>query len=147
MCVIHFNLIVMFQPLDWASQYHEKSKDNEHNATTNLEQILMLHEQKGYARSIDIATGLSVSKPSVSFAMKQLRENGYITMDKDNYISLTDKGMDIASAIYARHKALTTFLTRLGVDPAVAREDAKREQRRKNGKERKRRENEGAARF
>ena len=94
------------------------------SAEDYLEQILMLHEQKGYARSIDIATGLSVSKPSVSFAMKQLRENGYITMDKDNYISLTDKGMDIASAIYARHKALTTFLTRLGVDPAVAREDA-----------------------
>ena len=94
------------------------------SAEDYLEQILILHEQKGYARSIDIATGLSVSKPSVSFAMKQLRENGYITMDKDNYISLTDKGMGIASAIYARHKALTTFLTRLGVEPALAREDA-----------------------
>ena len=94
------------------------------SAEDYLEQILMLHEQKGYARSIDIATGLSVSKPSVSFAMKQLRENGYITMDQDNYISLTDKGMEIASAIYARHMALTTFLTRLGVPPETAREDA-----------------------
>ena len=94
------------------------------SAEDYLEQILMLHEQKGYARSIDIATGLSVSKPSVSFAMKQLRENGYITMDKDNYISLTEKGVSIASVIYARHKALTTFLMRLGVDPATARDDA-----------------------
>ena len=94
------------------------------SAEDYLEQILMLREQKGYARSIDIAMGLSVSKPSVSFAMKQLRENGYITMDKDNYISLTEKGEAIASAIYARHKALTTFLIRLGVEPAVALEDA-----------------------
>ena len=94
------------------------------SAEDYLEQILMLHEQKGYARSIDIATGLSVSKPSVSFAMKQLRENGYILMDKDNYITLTDKGMAIASTIYARHKALTTFLIQLGVTPDVAREDA-----------------------
>ena len=94
------------------------------SAEDYLEQILMLHEQKGYARSIDIAVGLSVSKPSVSFAMKQLRENGYIVMDKDNYITLTDKGMDIAQNIYARHKALTQFLIRLGVSDEVAREDA-----------------------
>ena len=94
------------------------------SAEDYLEQILMLHEQKGYARSIDIATGLSVSKPSVSFAMKQLRENGFITMGKDNYISLTDKGMAIAQNIYARHKALTTFLIRLGVAEDTAREDA-----------------------
>ena len=94
------------------------------SAEDYLEQILMLHEQKGYARSIDIALGLSVSKPSVSFAMKQLRENGYITMGQDNLISLTDKGLEIAQNIYARHKALTTFLTRLGVEPALAREDA-----------------------
>ena len=94
------------------------------SAEDYLEQILMLREQKGYARSIDIATGLSVSKPSVSFAMKQLRENGYIVMDKDNYITLTEKGMAIAGVIYARHKALTAFLIQLGVDEATAREDA-----------------------
>ncbi len=84
----------------------------------------MLQEQKGYARSIDIALGLSVSKPSVSFAMKQLRENGYITMDRDGSIALTEKGQAIAQTIYARHKALILFLTGMGVDEATAREDA-----------------------
>ena len=94
------------------------------SAEDYLEQILMLQEEKGYVRSIDIAVGLSVSKPSVSFAMKRLRENGYIQMDKDNYITLTEKGMAIASGIYDRHKALTSFLIALGVDRATAREDA-----------------------
>ena len=86
--------------------------------------ILRLIEQKGYARSVDIAAGLSVSKPSVSVAMRQLREGGYIVMDKDNYITLTDAGMEIAQRIYARHKALTEILIRIGVDPVTAQEDA-----------------------
>ena len=94
------------------------------SAEDYLEMILMLSEQKGYVRSIDIATGLSVSKPSVSFAMKNLREDGYIVMDQDNLISLTDKGMEIARNMYNRHKALTKFLMQLGVDEATAREDA-----------------------
>jgi len=96
---------------------HESAEDY-------LERILMLKEEKGYARSIDIAAGLSVTKPSVSFAMKKLRENGYITMDKDNYISLTEKGMEIAQRIYNRHKTLTTYLMQIGVDEKTAREDA-----------------------
>jgi len=94
------------------------------SAEDYLEMILMLHEQKGYVRSIDIAAGLSVSKPSVSFAMKNLREDGYIRMDQDNHITLTDKGMEIARNMYNRHKALTKFLMQLGVDEAIAREDA-----------------------
>lgn len=94
------------------------------SAEDYLETILMLQEQKGYARSIDIATHLSVSKPSVSFAMKQLRENGYITMDADNHISLTDRGGEIARRIYDRHKVLTRFLIHLGVCAEQAREDA-----------------------
>ncbi len=94
------------------------------SAEDYLEQILMLREQKGYVRSIDIAMGLSVSKPSVSFAMKQLRENGYILMAKDGCITLTDKGLAIAQNIYARHKALTQFLIGMGVEEAIAREDA-----------------------
>ena len=94
------------------------------SAEDYLEMILMLSEQKGYVRSIDIAAGLSVSKPSVSFAMKNLREDGSIVMDQDNLISLTDKGMDIARNMYNRHKALTKFLMQLGVDEATAREDA-----------------------
>ncbi len=94
------------------------------SAEDYLEMILMLTEQKGFARSIDIAAGLSVSKPSVSFAMKQLRENGYITMDKDNFIHLTESGGEIARRIYARHKVLTRFLLQIGVDEKTAREDA-----------------------
>ena len=94
------------------------------SAEDYLEKILMLQEDKGYVRSVDIATGLSVSKPSVSVAMKHLREDGYIAMDKDNYITLTDAGMAIARRIYDRHKALTEILIRIGVSPRVAQEDA-----------------------
>ena len=86
--------------------------------------ILRLREQKGYTRSVDIAAGLAVSKPSVSVAMKQLREGGYITMDRDNYISLTDSGREIAQRIYDRHKLLTHILMKIGVDEATAEQDA-----------------------
>ena len=94
------------------------------SAEDYLEMILRLTEEKGYARSVDIAQGLSVSKPSVSVAMKQLREGGYIVMDKDNYISLTETGMEIAQRIYERHKVLTRVLMMIGVDPKTAQEDA-----------------------
>lgn len=94
------------------------------SAEDYLEMILRLIEEKGYARSVDIAVGLSVSKPSVSVAMKQLREGGYIVMDKDNYISLTDSGMEIAQRIYERHKVLTRLLMLIGVDAETAQEDA-----------------------
>ena len=94
------------------------------SAEDYLEMILRLTEEKGYARSVDIAMGLGVSKPSVSVAMKQLREGGYIVMDKDNYISLTDTGMEIAHRIYERHKVLTRMLAMIGVDDRIAQEDA-----------------------
>ena len=94
------------------------------SAEDYLEMILRLTEEKGYARSVDIAMGLSVSKPSVSVAMKQLREGGYILMDKENYISLTDTGMAIARNIYDRHKALTKILIQIGVSPEIAQDDA-----------------------
>lgn len=96
---------------------HESAEDY-------LETIMILQEQKGYARSVDIAAHLNVTKPSVSFAMKRLRENGYISMDEENLISLTDQGAAIARRIYDRHKVLSSFLVQLGVDPAIAREDA-----------------------
>ena len=89
-----------------------------------LEQILMQMEKKGHARSTDIAAGLNVTKPSVSVAMKKLRENGYITMGADNMISLTDKGYAIARKIYDRHQALTKYLVQLGVPEKIAAEDA-----------------------
>jgi len=94
------------------------------SAEDYLEMILRLTEEKGYARSVDIAMGLGVSKPSVSVAMKQLREGNYIVMDKDNYISLTETGMEIAQRIYERHKVLTRMLTMIGVDEKTAEDDA-----------------------
>ena len=94
------------------------------SAEDYLEMILRLTEEKGYVRSVDIAQGLGVSKPSVSVAMKQLREGGYIVMGKDNFISLTDSGLEIAQRIYERHKVLTRILMLIGVDRQVAQEDA-----------------------
>ena len=94
------------------------------SAEDYLEQILMLLEKKGHARSIDIAAGLNVSKPSVSVAMRKLRENGYISMGADNLISLTDRGYAIARKIYDRHQALTKFLIQIGVPEEIAQEDA-----------------------
>ena len=89
-----------------------------------LEAMLMLQEKLGYVRSVDIAAQLGVTKPSVSYATKRLRENGYITMDAEGLISLTDTGMEIAARIYERHKLLSQLLIRLGVSPETAREDA-----------------------
>ena len=94
------------------------------SAENYLERILMLMEEKGYARSTDIAAELNVTKPSVSVAMKKLRENNYITMAEDGMISLTDKGYAIARRIYDRHKNLTKFLVQIGVPEEIAREDA-----------------------
>ncbi len=102
----------------------EQSMEIHESAEDYLEQILMLLERKGYARSTDIAIGLGVTKPSVSVAMKKLRENGYITMADDGMISLTDKGYPIARRIYDRHKNLTKYLVQLGVPEETAREDA-----------------------
>jgi len=89
-----------------------------------LEAMLMMKEKHGFIRSIDIADKLGVTKPSVTYTTKRLRENGYITMDKDGLITLTDSGMEIAARIYERHKLLTEFLVRLGVDEKTACEDA-----------------------
>lgn len=96
---------------------HESAEDY-------LETIAMLREEKGYVRSVDIAARLNVTKPSVSFAMKRLRENGYITMDEENLISLTAQGEEIAKRVYVRHWVLSRFLESLGMDAATAREDA-----------------------
>ena len=98
-------------------QIHESAEDY-------LEQILMLQEKKGVVRSIDIANSMGYSKPSISIAMKHLRENGYVTMNEDNYISLTEKGREIASRIYNRHLTLTQLLVKLGVPQEIAEKDA-----------------------
>ena len=94
------------------------------SAEDYLEAMLMMKEQHGYIRSIDVANHLGVTKPSVSYATKRLRENGYITMDHSGFITLTDSGMEIASRIYDRHKVLTQLFIAIGVNPETAREDA-----------------------
>ena len=96
------------------------------SAENYLETILILSQRKGKGevRSIDIVNELEFSKPSVSGAMKNLRENGYITVDKDGYIRLTDKGLEIAEKMYERHTLLSQWLIKLGVDEKVAVEDA-----------------------
>lgn len=89
-----------------------------------LEAMLMLQREKGFIRSIDVAEKLGVTKPSVTYATKRLRESGYITMDRDGRITLTEDGMTIAGEMLARHTVLTDFLVALGVEPAIAEADA-----------------------
>ena len=96
---------------------HESAEDY-------LERILMLRLKNGTVRSIDIVRDLEYSKPSVSIAMKRLRENGYIQMDADGLITLLPPGEEIASRIYDRHQLLTQFLVQLGVSPENAAADA-----------------------
>ena len=89
-----------------------------------LERILILENENGWARSVDIAAELNVTKPSVSHATKLLRENGYIVMDAKSRIRLTSAGREIAERTYERHRLLAGFLTRLGVSPETAARDA-----------------------
>ena len=94
------------------------------SAEDYLERILMLRLRNGTVRSIDIVRDLDYSKPSVSVAMKRLRENGDIEMGSDGYITLLPPGEEIATRIYARHQILTEFLVQLGVSPENAAADA-----------------------
>ena len=94
------------------------------SAEDYLEAMLMLKEERGYIRSIDVADKLGVTKPSVSYATKRLRENGYITLDPAGMIVLLEPGLEIAQRIYERHKLLTELLIGLGVSPETARGDA-----------------------
>ena len=94
------------------------------SAENYLETLLVLHTRKGAVRSIDIANEMNFSKPSVSVAMKNLRQGGYIKVDDDGSIILLDKGQEIAEKIYERHTLISEWLTAMGVDPEVAAEDA-----------------------
>ena len=96
---------------------HESAEDY-------LESILVLRERRGVVHSIDIVNELGYSKPSVSIAMKKLRENGYISMSPDGSITLNESGLAIASRVYDRHKTITKLFTLLGVSAEAAAEDA-----------------------
>lgn len=94
------------------------------SAEDYLETILILRNRIGMVRSIDIVNEMQFKKPSISVAMKKLRENGYILMNKEGYITLTDSGLAVAERIYERHRVLTDLFVCLGVDPEVAAADA-----------------------
>ena len=98
-------------------QIHQSAEDY-------LECILKLSKTKPVVRSIDIATEMNYSKPSISVAMKNLRLNGYIKMDESGFITLTGSGLEIAESIYERHLLLTAWLQYIGVSEKVAAEDA-----------------------
>ena len=98
---------------------------NIHESAENyLETILILSHRGEKVRSIDIVNELEYSKPSVSVAMKNLRNKGYIVMDEDGYITLTGKGQTIADTVYERHVAISDWLISLGVDKKIAVHDA-----------------------
>ncbi len=94
------------------------------SAENYLEAILMIKKEKGYVRSIDIANKLNFTKPSVSVAMKNFREEGYITVDADGGITLTEKGLTIAENMYERHQIIAKALMSLGVDEETAYTDS-----------------------
>ena len=94
------------------------------SAENYLESILVIKNTKGFVRSIDIANDLGVSKPSVSVAMKNFREEGYITVDGDGNIDLTEKGLDIARRVNERHEIISEALMALGVSRETALDDS-----------------------
>lgn len=89
-----------------------------------LESIYVLSKERNFVRSIDISEYMGYSKPSVSRAVSLLKNGGYIRMDEENYITLTQSGLEIAKKIYERHTLLTAMLVRLGVSQEVASQDA-----------------------
>jgi DtxR family Mn-dependent transcriptional regulator len=93
-------------------------------AENYLETILILQQRRGPIRSIDVVNEMGYSKPTVSIVMKQFRENGYIEMDSNGYITLTDTGLEIAQRMYERHNVIAEALMALGVDEKTAYEDS-----------------------
>lgn len=94
------------------------------SAEDYLEAILVLSKQNGKVRSVDIAKHMGFSKPTISIIMKQFRDNGYITIDAERGIHLTEKGADIAVQVHERHMVLTGLLMAIGVDEETAKADA-----------------------
>ena len=89
-----------------------------------LETILVLHKKTGMVRSVDVARYMEVSKPSVCHAVATLRDGGFLTMDEDYFLHLTDAGLKVAEQIYEKHRFFTERLIEAGVDPETAERDA-----------------------
>ena len=94
------------------------------SAEDYLERILMLNKSMGQVRAVDIANLMNFSKPSVSIALKKLRQNGYVNIDGGGYITLTESGLEIAERVFERHRLISQLLMALGVDEQTAKEDA-----------------------
>ena len=88
-----------------------------------LEAILVLHKKMGMVRSVDVARHLEVTKPSVCHAVATLRDGGFLTMDEDYFLHLTDAGLEVAEQIYEKHRFFTNRLIEAGVDPVTAEKD------------------------
>ena len=97
---------------------------SEESVEDYLETILILSKQKAQVRSIDVANELGYSKPSVSVAMKNLRQKNYVLVSDEGYLSLTEEGLKLASTVYERHSVISNWLISLGVSRDVAVEDA-----------------------
>ena len=107
----------IISPAEWIMNLQESGQ-------MYLETILILSKTSTHVRSIDVCEHMGFSKPSVSRAIGLLKSGGYVTVDRDGYITLTDEGREIAQKIYDRHSVLTDFLVSLGVDEQTASADA-----------------------
>ena len=94
------------------------------SAENYLETVLVLYRKNGFVRGIDVANELGFAKPSVSVAMKHFREEGYVTVDSDGGIVLTEKGLEIAERVFERHQVIARALMAIGVDEKTAFEDS-----------------------
>lgn len=121
--MLHYNLIYFIKEDKTYVLRERWTLKIQESAENYLETILMLSQVKPHVRSIDIANELEFSKPSVSVAMKNLRENGYILVDGSGHITLTEAGRTIAETMYERHTLLSNWLMYLGVDQKTAVED------------------------
>ena len=122
--MLHYNLIYFIKEDKTYVLRERWTLKIQESAENYLETILMLSQVKPHVRSIDIANELEFSKPSVSVAMKNLRENRYILVDGSGHITLTEAGRTIAETMYERHTLLSNWLMYLGVDQKTAVEDA-----------------------
>ena len=102
----------------------EKKRHTTASGEDYLEAILVLRKQKGMVRSVDVARHMGVSKPSVCVAVNTLKDGGFLTMDEDHFLHLTDVGREVAEKIYERHCFFTEQLIAAGVDPKTAEADA-----------------------
>ena len=103
---------------------HKKRQKLHASGEDYLEAILMLQKKKGMVRSVDLARHMGFSKPSISHAVSVLRNGGFLTVDEDGFLHLTDIGREVAEKIYERHRFFTSSLIELGVDPEIAEADA-----------------------